>query len=411
MATGKVTKKTVDDLMAATGRACLWDTQLSGFGVKASTSGSKSYVYQYRMGGREAKTRVYTIGRHGSPWTPDAARKEAERIAILVRQGTDPMAAARARRKEAVEFAFSTYVKTFVDGYLKVRWKQWGLGEGILLREAVPVLRDKPLPRITRGDLAPIWDRLLDRPAVARLAHATLRKLFRWAVNRGDLDRSPMEGMEAPPPVPSRDRVLSDEELKRLWLRVENLGASLAAFYRLLILTGQRREEVAGINWDELDRDAATWTLPGPRTKNAKAHIVPLSSLAIQLLDDRAGGKTWPSERLLFTRTGKTAFSGFSKAKARLDALLAEDAEGGVELEPWRVHDLRRTVATGLQRLGVRFEVTEAVLNHVSGAKAGVAGVYQRHNWSSEKRVALNKWARHLSGLLEGKPQAKPRQR
>jgi integrase len=215
------------------------------------------------MGGGEAPTRRYTIGTHGSPWTPESARKEAERLLMLVRQGVDPVEADRERRRQAVDLAFDKYVESFVDLYLKKRWKQRPLGAGVLRREPVGVLRTKPLPKITRSDLNPIWDRLEDRPAVARLTHATLRKLFRCAVSRGDIERSPLEGLEAPPAVPARDRVLTDREIRTLWHAFGALHAPWSAFFKLLVLTGQRRNEVASLEWSELDRHGASWTMPG----------------------------------------------------------------------------------------------------------------------------------------------------
>src|SRR5206468_117885 len=129
-----------------------WDDELRGFGLRTTPMGAKSYVFQYRMGGREAPSRRYTIGRHGSPWTPQTARKEAERIAILVRQGVDPVQADHERRLQAIELAFEAYVEIFIRLYLQKRWKQWPLGAGVLRREAVPVLRRKPLPAIKRSD-------------------------------------------------------------------------------------------------------------------------------------------------------------------------------------------------------------------------------------------------------------------
>jgi integrase len=392
MATGRVTKHGVD-LLAPTGRDYFfWDEEFHGFGVRVTPTGGKSYILQYRMGGRETTSRRFTIGRHGSPWTPQTARKEAERLAILIRQGVDPVQADHERRRQAIDLAFDSYVESFVDLYLKKRWKQWPLGAGVLRREAVPILRRKPLPQIRRADLSAIADRLHDRPAIARLTHATLRKLFRWAVSRGDLDRSPLEGVEPPPPVPARDRVLSDEEVALVWRGSEELGWPFAGLFRLLLLTGQRRDEVASLSWGELDRGQALWTLPANRSKNRKPHLVPLGVQAIGVLDDLAGGNDWPRQGFVFSTTGKTPVSGFSKAKKRLDEHMAHVLEPRT-LEPWRTHDLRRTVATGLQRLGVRFEVTEAVLNHLSGARSGIAGVYQRHDWAVEKRHALTKWA------------------
>ena len=182
MATGRLSKRSVDELKPAATDQFLWDEDLGGFGLRVTSKGSRSYVFQYRMGGREAEARRFTIGRDGSPWTPEQARKEAERLLILVRQGIDPVQANLDRRRQAVELAFDAYVAFFTARYLKERWKQWQLGQRVLNRHVVPVLSDKPLPAIRRSDLNAIWDQLCDRPAVARLTYATLRKLFRWAV-------------------------------------------------------------------------------------------------------------------------------------------------------------------------------------------------------------------------------------
>lgn len=234
---------------------------------------------------------------------------------------------------------------------------------------------------------------------------------MRWAVNRGDLERSPMEGMDAPTKVLSRDRVLSDDELVQVWKASEVLGYPFGPLVRLLILTGARRDEIAALDWSELDRDTRMWVLPPKRSKNGIAARQPLSSLAIAELDllaQRLGRDTsWPKSGLVFSTTGETSVSGFSRAKTRLDKAVRTIAkeQGATVPPPWRVHDLRRTLATGLQRLGVRFEVTEAVLNHVSGSKSGVAGIYQRHDWAAEKASAVQAWADHLSGLLTGADQ------
>lgn len=395
MPSGRITKRAVESMVPGPGEVFLWDDELRGFGLRVTSRGAKSYILQYRMGGREARTRRFTIGTHGSPWTPDQARKEAARLKILIRQGVDPAQAEQERRRQAVDLAFDAYVQSFTDMYLKRRWKQWKLGAGVLTREVVPVLRDKPLPRIRRSDVSGVWDRLVDRPAVARLTHATLRKLFRWAVSRGDIERSPLEGAEAPPAVPARDRVLSDEELGLLWSGIDVVSAPFDTFFRLLVLTGQRRDEVAGLQWNELDRSEALWTLPGSRTKNRKPHMVPLSGQIVEILDRIAEGAEWPAQGLVLSTTRATPISGFSKPKRKLDGYLQERL-GGSRYVHWRVHDLRRTVATGLQRLGVRFEVTEAILNHVGGARSGVAGVYQRYDWLDEKRDALMKWGAHV---------------
>lgn len=406
MPTGRISKRTVD----AAGTGFLWDEELRGFGLKVTSKGARSYVFQYRLGGRETLARRFTIGTHGSPWTPSTARQEAERLALMVRQGIDPREDQRERRRESVDLAFRAYAKRFLELYVATEWPaSSAFAESILRLHVTPILADKPLTRIAKSDITDVLDRLpASKPALKRNVYAVVRRLFRWAVGRGDLDRSPLEGFEAPASVASRERVLNDEELALAWKAAEGLGYPFGPIFRLLILTGQRREEVAGVRWQELDRQSAMWTLPAERSKNGKTHLVPLSRSAVDLLDCVARAGAWPRSGYVFTTTGKTAVSGYSRAKKRLDTALhslrtealAASGEAVTAMPNWRVHDLRRTLATGLQRIGIRFEVTEAILNHVSGARSGVAGVYQRHDWAEEKREALERWDQALSRLV-----------
>lgn len=415
MAVGSITKQTVDGLRSEGREEYLWDAKLSGFGVKVTPSGAKSYLVQYRMGGRETPTRRYTLGKHGAPWTPAKAREEAERILTEVRRGADPQKDKHKRRQEAIDLAFDAYAERFLRLYGERSWNAKTLGDAkrFLTGAKSParmLLDKKPLPKIARSDIAAVLDEVpATSPGYARNLYACLRKLFSWAVSRGDIDRSPFEGFQGPRPVASRDRVLTDEELCLVWLASEQMEYPFGPFYRLLIATGQRREEVSAIAWQELSKERLEWTLPASRSKNGKSNVVPLNVLATELLDRIAGSELWPPKGYVFTTTGESPVSGFSKAKARLDGLMLKVPchEGDSRLvpsdelaiTPWRVHDLRRTFATGMQRLGVRFEVTEAVLNHVSGARSGVAGVYQRHDWKEEKRTALENWAKHILAL------------
>lgn len=397
MATGKVNKRTVDALKPGAGVDFLWDDDLKGFGVKITPAGAVAYVYQYRMGGREAKTRRYTIGAHGSPWTPTTARTEAERLGLLVAQGIDPAEADKKRRHEAVSLAFRSYAQTFHDSCKGDGWRK--LVERSLRLHVVPVLGSKALPSITRADVVAVFDAMpTEQQAGRRNTFAILRRLFKWAIWRGDLTRSPMDGMETPPPVKARDRVLSDDELRRVWLAAPGCHRCFGPILRLLIVTGQRREEVTGMAWTELDRGGAMWRIPGERTKNSEPHTVPLSTLAIETIDKLAKGEKWPRRGAVFTTSNGEPFAAHAKGKQKMDKLLA--ADGGDPIPAWRLHDLRRTLATGFQVLGIRFEVTEAVLNHLSGARSGVAGVYQRHHWTDEKRTALQAWADHINRLL-----------
>lgn len=400
MPSGKITKRAVDALSPAAADTFLWDVDLKGFGLKVTAKGAKTYLLQYRMGGRGTPTRRYTIGAHGSPWTPENARQRAQELLLLVRRGVDPAEVERTERQAAVELAFDRYVDLFIERYAKrEQARSWRQAQQTLRLHAVPYFRSKALPSIERREIAHLIEDMASRqPATARYLHATLRKLFRWAVSRGDLNQSPMSEMSAPAPVAARDRVLSDGELTAIWQATEGLGFPFGPIFRLLIATGQRREEVGAMHWREVDLAGRTWTVPAERAKNGVAHVVPLNAPAMADLQTLSEIR---NEGFVFSTNGTTAPSGWSKAKARLDQLVGSQAPAG-NLQPWRAHDLRRTLATGMQRLGVRFEVTEAILNHVSGARAGVAGVYQRHNWAEEKRTALDAWAQALERLFVG---------
>jgi integrase len=334
-------------------------------------------------------------------FTPDKARGEAERIAMLVAQGIDPQSQKVERNRQAVELAFTDYLERFERDCLKVHWPaSYVDAVATLERFAVPELRNKPLPDITRKDIRAVLAPVRNKPATARKLFAILRRLLNFAIAEDDLKVSPLDGMEAPPVPASRDRVLEDWELALVWRGAEKIGKPFGPMVRLLILTGARREEVAGLRWDELRESEAAWHLPAERAKNGNALDLPLSGLAVAEVGKMKGkGDKWPRRGLVFTTTGKTPVSGFSKAKTRLDAEIAKlnDGEG---LGHWTMHDLRRTLATGMQRLGIRFEVTEALLNHVSGSRSGVAGIYQRHDWGPEKRAALDAWATHLELIL-----------
>ena len=425
-----ISKSTIDGSKPGDRQYVVWDSgdgATKGFGLLVLPSGVKSYVYQYRIGGRAGRTRRFTIGKHGSPWTPDTARKLAKGLAAKVRLGIDPIdegrdtltakEQAKAAKHEAErrdrELLFSTYATRFlVDGMKSDARERTREGyRAALHNHAMPHIGSKALPAIARTDIVRIMDNIPgSQPSVRRLVFAVLRKLFNWAKGRGDVDASPLDAMTTPAAAASRDRVLADAELAMVLNAARQIEAPFGPMYLLLFATGQRRDEVAGLKWQELDRANATWILPGDRSKNGEANIVPLNRHAMAALDALSGQADaekpqWPRKGLLFTTTGETHVSGFSRAKRRLDALIEQAARqeaveagnepDGAEMAPWRLHDARRTLATALQRLGIRFEVTEAVLNHVSGSRSGVAGVYQRHGWGPEKRAALEAWADH----------------
>lgn len=402
MPTARINKSNVDALARGAKDAFLWDDKISGFGLKCTPAGAKVYLYQYRLhGGRGSKVRRYTIGKHGAI-TPDQARSEAIRLAMLVKQGVDPQADKVERKRQAVDLAFPTYLDDFAKDCLATNWKGSAAEvEAMLRSHALPALKAKALPEITRTDIAAIMRsrKVKDRRALASKLFAVMRYLFRHAVSEGDLSASPMEGMKPPPTPTARDRWLEDWELALVWKAAVVVGDPFGSMVRLLMLTGQRREEVAGLPWSELRQEEALWKLPASRSKNGQPIDTPLSPLAIDLIGALAKGDKWPRRGWVISTTGKVPFSGYSKAKTRLDAAIAK-LNGGEALERWTLHDLRRTLATGMQRLGVRFEVTEAILNHVSGSRSGVAGIYQRHDWGPEKIRALQSWSDHIEGLI-----------
>jgi integrase len=219
--------------------------------------------------------------------------------------------------------------------------------------------------------------------AMAARTAAYGKAAYGWGVKRGVIEGNPFVNLPVTPTT-KRERVLFGDELAAIWRATDGAGA-FNGIVRLLILTGQRREEVAEMKWAELAADFSTWTIPASRAKNGATHIVPLQELLRSL--PQFGELVFPGLR--------GPFNGWSKAKAALDP------KAGVT--NWRLHDLRRTAATGLQRLGVRLEVTEQVLNHVSGSRAGIVGVYQRHDFASEKRAALDAWGEHVLAIVEGR--------
>ena len=407
----KISKRIVDEAEPEDRDLFIRDPELKGFGLKVTPNGGKTYFLEYRMGGRGAPKGRITIGRHGSPWAPDRARERAKELLELVKRGINPVAHKAEQNRLAVDLAFRSYADLFVERYAKRHQvRSWQQAQRVLDHDIKPVLKDRPIHEINRGEIKRLLEVLAQRaPALARYAHATLRKLFRWAVDRGDIERSPMAEMTPPAPTSSRDRVLADDEVRAVWNATVSLNVPFGAFFRLLILTGQRRSEVAGMSWAELDRATATWTIPAERAKNGLSHIVPLSAAVLKELgriaaadneEDGQDGRQWPESGFVLTTTGRTPISGITKAKKAVDAAISNGLEDR-PLSAWRIHDLRRTLATGLQRLGVRLEVTEAILNHTSGSRAGIVGVYQRYTWGDEKRLALEQWAAKVSHLCD----------
>lgn len=420
MATGRITKRSVEAvaLPPEGSRAYLWDDTLKGFGVMVTPAGSRSYLVQYRIGGRGAPTERYTIGKHGSPWTAEKARDRATDLLELVRKKISPVQADRLRLVEAVEskkdaerFAFSSYADDFTKRHADARKLRSADDiKAVFRRDLKPYFKDKPITAIRRTDVQACLDLIGERSgSAANKAHKWLRKMLAFAVNRGDLAASPMEGMAPPHQEGKRQRVLRGKELVFVWRAADDLGEPWSSFLRVLMLLGQRLREVACMDWKELDLDGATWVIPGSRTKNKRDHLVPLPAAVVAILA-KIQPDTKKRKGSVFSTNGESPIAGFSKLKGKLDDLVQKQAEKAaagtgelpIPIEAWVFHDLRRSLATGCQALGFPIEHTEAVLNHVSGSRGGLAAIYQLHEYRDEKTAALNAWARHIEALLPG---------
>jgi integrase len=259
----------------------------------------------------------------------------------------------------------------------------------LLRREVGKLWAGRSIHAISKRDVVEVISAVEQRgaPAAANKTLKSLKTFLRWCVGRAVLDQSPAEGVPLPAKEVARDRVLNDQELAQVILAARKVGGPYGGIVELLALTGQRREEVAGMRWDELDLAQRIWTLPKSRTKNAKEHVVHLSEQAIAVLQ-RADNKG----PFVFSVLGTNPFQEFSRRKRRLDQL-----SGVAE---WRLHDLRRTCVSGMARLGVAPHVADKILHHQAGTISGVAAVYQRHEFLSERRQALELWGAHVGAIL-----------
>jgi integrase len=382
----KLTLNRIDILKCPEGKRdmLVFDDEQRGLGVRVTASGGKTYLAQYNWHGQKRRIPLGSCSALSLAKARDAVR------AIMgdVARGIDP-AAERKKAKAHEALTLSALLSDWQALHLASKRPKYAAEAVRALRNAFSRYLDLPAADLTRAAAVKALDAMAMRgsPAMAARTAAYGKAAYGWATRRGSLSSNPFLNLPVAP-TERRERVLSDDELGAIWRATDGAGP-FNGIVRLLLLTGQRREEVAGMTWAELSDDLSTWTIPASRAKNGATHIVPLSAPAQDLLRGvpRSGELAFPGLR--------GTFNGFSPAKAALDA------KSGVT--NWRLHDLRRTMATGLQRLGVRLEVTEQVLNHVSGSRAGIVGVYQRHDFASEKRAALDAWGEHVRAIVEGR--------
>jgi integrase len=353
----------------------------------------------------------------GAPLSLRAARVLANQLLRQRAKGIDiAEAKVASSRKRGGGNSFPAAVEEFIADHARPNNRSWRLTAKTL---GLTYIEDGEAPKLVKDGLAQRWaaksiteidadlihaavvesrrrgipgTKARDGISVARSGAlaAALGSLFSWATRRRLVAVNPTAGMYRPKQSASRSRVLTDAEVAAVWRASASFGFPFGSVIQLLLITGQRRNEVAAMRWSELSDDFSIWNLPPARTKNKQPHIVQLPPLAREIV---AATPRQVAVDFLFSTTGVTSVSGFSKFKSMLDA-------AAPTAEPWRIHDLRRTAVTGMAELGVMPHVIEAVVNHLSGHKSGIAGVYNRAQYSAERKAALELWADHVAAVV-----------
>jgi integrase len=370
MATGKITLAKLNDL-----EGWLWDEKVCGFGVRKQRRGTFYYV-RVRHNGQQI---MRSIGRHG-PWTPDTARAKALELLGTLASGADPFTQPRASG------GFGTEINRYLlrrQGSLKPR--SFNAVERHLRQYSAP-LHKLPLADIDRRAIAVLLGQIeTECGATTRnRLRSSLSAFWAWAIAEGLTEQNPVTGTMKADEGASRDRVLSEDELKALWRALSDNRFS--EIVRLLLLTAARRNEIGNLTWDEIDLKRRLIVLPPDRTKNGRGLELPLSTQALAVINRVPRRNTTP-----FLFSDANGYKGWDQDKMRLDHRLG--------IARWRLHDLRRTAATQMAELGVQPHIIEAVLNHQSGHKSGVAGIYNRAKYADDMRAALQRWADYVDQI------------
>lgn len=413
MAKVKLTAKAVEALKAPTDKlqADVFDTVMGGFGVRVSRGGTKTYFMFVRINGK--LTRL-SLGRAkvggGSGLTLAEARAKAGEWSEVAAAGGDPRQIREAEKEAEQETRANTFgvvADKFLDRYVARQCRPATAKEyrRALQGADVEAWRGRPLADITRRDVHDLLDRMVDRGAetMANRTLAYLKRFFGWAAERGIIEVVPTDRVKPPTRNVRRDRWLDDTEIADVWAGCEAIGHPFGGLFRVMLLTGQRESEVAGMQWSEikdLKGEAPEWHLPANRTKNGLPHVVPLTAPVVEIL---SAVPRMAASAFVWTTTGRTSVTGFSKGKARLDAAIADrrEADSRDPMPAFVLHDLRRTMSTHMHdKLGILPHVVEATINHISGAKAGVAGTYNWAAYMPDRRAALERWAAHVMMLV-----------
>jgi integrase len=433
----RFTDKGIQGLKARATRYEIVEDGATGLAVRVSPRGVKTFCYLFRHDGKpkrltlglylapiaEPLARPSDRSQRGLPYLGLAdARVRLAEARKLRDSGVNPGVPALAlRHREKKAETIGELIDAYIEKYATPNKKATGAYEDKrqLNKDVRPAWGTRKASSITRQDIVDLLDEVVARgaPVAANRLHAVVRKMFGWAVRRGIVTASPATEIDAPGgKEKSRKRVLLDAEIGEVWAATKQLGALYGPLQQLLLVTGQRRSEVAGIRRKtELDMAAKLWTIPGTRTKNKLDHEVPLPPMAIEILKPRLASMGDDADCVFSSgRKGDVPVSGFKGAKQRLGKLILEARKekrrlAGLdpgEAEPmphWTLHDLRRTMRTHLSKLRLDPEICERVINHVP---AGVRKTYDLHEYRDEKREVLNAWSAHLRRIINAKPAA-----
>lgn len=373
----KLTARTVTTLKATGCRTDVFDTLTPGLALRISPTGAKSWGVLYRSHGR---FRRLTLG--SAKVLGLAEARELAREAIREAQkGGDP-ALERMRRRNAK--TIDDLIPEFIERYAKKRTRSWKHTEWLLTTRVLPTWKGRAIDDITRRDVRLLVEKMAERtPILANRTVAAISKLFKFALDDDLITASPAVGIGKPAPEHARDRVLTPDELRALWLKFEALAPPLCAYFKLRLLTAQRGIEVGSMRWGDVDLAAGWWTVPASISKNKLAHRVPLAPSAVTLLKSLRPPAAAASDYVLEDGRGKKQQSKATKTFG---------------IEDFRGHDLRRTAASFMASGGVPRLTIAKILNHV---ETGVTAVYDRHSYDAEKRAALDWWAVKLATILD----------
>jgi integrase len=394
----KLDARAVSGLALARGKdeEFCWDTELEGYGLRLRRRGDgslrRSWVAQYRANGHTRRVDLGTIEKV----TPAQAREAARKVLAKVALGHDPQAEKEAKRRQAAHTVHST-IDVYLDAKQGVlRPASYRVTKLYLTGSYFRSLHPLAVNAVTRADVATCIRAIVRKHSTATAAAARrgLSAFFAWAIADGLLGNgaNPVDGSHRPEDPKPRDRVLSDAELVAVWNACVG-DSDFDRIIRLLILLGSRRAEIGGMRWSELDLDAGVWVLPKERSKNGRSHAVQLPPSVLGIITSVPR----TSRDHLFGDRAGIGFTGWYGAKAELDRRLAGTVKA------WRIHDIRRSVATKMADLGIEPHHIEAALNHFGGHRRGVAGVYNRSSYERAVKAALVRWAEHVLALVEGR--------